>query len=444
VSPGSGGIIRDTRNNCIGSYSKRADWASNALASLPIRLNSAGEIAGFGMSSDLKSAYDFHAKSAPCNNGITVSIPANAIVGSSDSVAVSMSAIDLFSPDGMPGDYSTRMQQGTGYMESFGAFSIEMYDKDDNEYKLSEKEGHEAEVTFPTDVLLPNREKLPDSVPLLYYDEKQGEWKREGEAILDRKRNLYVAKVKHFSAINLDLEKDDPACVRVADNGSDATNPTYTVEVTIPPTGGGTPRVGTNTIQAADLCTDPGVERQFALTRLPQNTDVSIVFFNAGPIPLATYVVKTGATNAALADRTRPTCVEMPTLCGTSIIDFNTTPVGSQEVLVAGCKRPGTNDIVVSIAVNKAVAPAGLPASAQLRITVFASDTESCGENAADFITLPAPVFVHDTPGGFQVSQYVIPNSELCDTNPPVAIKVAIMNPGLVSNDAIVASTCDF
>jgi hypothetical protein len=338
------------------------------------------------------------------------------------------------------------MQQGAGFMESFGAFSIEMYDNEDNQYNLTKKEGQEAEVTFPTEVLLPNREKLPETVPLLYYDEKQGEWKREGEAVLDRKRNVYVAKVKHFSAINLDLEKVDPACVRVVDNASDATNAPYSVEVTIPPTGGGTPRTGTNAITAADLCTDPGLENQFALTRLPQNTEVSIVFFNpAGPIPLATYVVKTPATNAALADRTKPACAEMTTLCGTSIIDFDTTPVGSQEVLVAGCKRPGSNDIVVSIAVNKAVVVGGLPASAQLRITVFTSDTDSCGVDAGDFIALPTAVFVQTTLGNFEVSQYVIPNAALCDTDPAVAIKVAVMNSGtLISNDAIVATTCDF
>jgi hypothetical protein len=251
--------------------------------------------------------------------------------------------------------------------------------------------------------------------------------------------------IELLSSIDMDLEKTNPACVRVADNASDLVAPPYKVEVTIPATDGGNPRVASATVQAADLCTGEGIDRNFALSRLPQNTDVSIVFFKTpGPIPLAAYVVHTGSYNEALVDRLRPACNELSALCGTNIIDFNTTPVGSQEVLVAGCKRSGTNDILVSIAVNKSVVPTGLPTTAQLRLTVFASDIETCGEGASDFIALPTPIFVHDTPGNFQVSQYVISNSALCDTNPAIAIKVAVMNPGLVSNDAIVATTCDF
>lgn len=441
VSPLMGFVAIDANNNCLGSFSKRSDWRASPLASLPILLNGNGEVAGFGMPEELQRAYDFHALAAPCNNGISVTVPAGAIAGSTalpDSIRVSMSAFDLFSPDGMPGEYSAQVPTGTGFMESFGAFNIELYDEKDNSYNLNQKERAQAEVVFPTEVLFPDRKDFPKSVPILYYDEQYGIWKSEQEmAYYDAERKAYVGKVKHFSAINLDLEKDDPACVRILDNDTDGTNPPYIVEVTVP--GGGTPRASSRTVNTSDLCVDPGgpVDRNYGLTRLPNNTFASIVFFNAGPVPLATYVVNTGAAHTELVDPARPACSELATLCGTSIVNFNTTPVGSQTILVAGCAKNAANDLRVSVAVNLNVETGGLPAGSQLRIII--SDADNCNST----IALPAPVFTHNTAGNFQITQYDIAGSSLCG-NGTIQVEVLGSGGGLISNTALVAATCAF
>jgi len=421
-----GGLLVDTQNNCSGSFSRRADWSVSPKASLPTRVNSQGEISGYGMSEALQLAYDFHAKATPCNNGIQVTIPANSITGpgSPASISASMSVVDLFSPDGMPGDGSSE----GGLMESFGAFSIELYDDKGNNFNLNEKEGKEAEVVFPANVVIRDPKGLPESIPLLYYDEKKGKWRKEGSATLDIQRMAYVAKVKHFSAINLDLEKNNPACLRIRDvEGTSETPPNeapYDVEVTIPASvSSASPRVSRRTINPADLCTNAGFERQFALTRLPEATDVSIVFFRTpGPIPVATYVTTTGTAHPAeLSDPNRPDCTEMSTLCGTKIISLDAdNGTGGEEILLAGCKLMPSGNVVVSVAINNA---SGAGLGTAFKFTRLDGDTEVCTNN----VPIPAtPVFQHNS-GTFTVYRYEIPSGSICPGSPDV-YKISMLN----------------
>jgi hypothetical protein len=447
MSVTSGGLMMDMQNNCAGSWSKRANWSANPRASLPIVLNSQGQISGLGMSPSLQAAYDFHAKSAPCNSGISITIPPNSIkgVGSPDSVSVAMSAIDLFSPDGMPGDNTS---QG-GLMESFGAFSIEMYDKKGNAFNLDQKEGKEAEVIFPTNVVSMNQKKLPESVPLLYYDEAFGLWRSEGKALLDKKRMVYIAKVKHFSAVNLDLEKDNPACLRVldVDNASENTdiNPPYNVEVTIPPSSvSASPRVSGNTISS--LCSDPGgpVDRNFALTRLPAETEVSIVFLSSTTsVPLATYVAKSGIAHPIeLSDRTRPGCAEMQALCGTNIVPFKSDDgLGGGEILVAACKKSPT-EIIVSVAVNLGSSLTEIPPGARFRITRADGDlAPTCGTAVGEMIAVSGLTKLLDkTSTHFRVYQFAVPSSALCSSGTALSTeKITVMSgaatPTVLSNE---------
>ncbi len=353
LNPSLGGLIRDTKNNCVGSLSAQANWSTDPWKELPLRINSNGKIAGFGMSPELQSAYDYHVKSKPCNNNITVNIPPNSLTTSS-AVSVSMSAVDLFSIDGMPGDYSLSIgQQRVGFMESYGAFSLEIYDGEKN-FNLNNKEKKSAQVTFPVVRSIKEGDQLPESIPVVYYDEVNGVWKKETEARLDRKLNAYVAEVFHFSAINLDLEKTNTSCLSFIDPSEGATDAfvaPYQVEVTAPPTSpGGMPRVSSRTVNTIDFCAG----NQFALTRLPADTEVSITFF-ATTQPKGIYVFKTGAVNTVLQDPTRPGCAELG-LCGTSKpIQTNDFVQPSPEIYIAACKNIATGNLTVSIATAPSV-----------------------------------------------------------------------------------------
>ena len=354
LDPSIGGVITDTQNNCPGSLSFRANWSQEPLSGVPLILNSKGDIVSFGRPADLETAYNFHALKAECNNGISVNFTPNSI-NTSSPVTVSMSVIDLFSPDGMPGDYTARLQNGTGYMESFGAFSLDIYDAK-NKYNI--KEGQEISVSFPTikqkddnskdNLNVSNVSKtMPKEVPILYYDEKTGEWKKEGIAVLDENTQQYIAKVKHFSAINLDIEKVNPACARFQDSNTNADLP-YQIEVTVPPTSGGNPIVRTRTVSS--LCGSPN-DRQFALTRLPASKFINVVFFTSvgtNLFPKGTLVFKTPASDPALVDPSQPTCDNF-TLCG-NYFDFNMSKFTLKDIMIAGCVEQGVNAVRFSIA----------------------------------------------------------------------------------------------
>ena len=396
-NPAVGGLIRDTKNNCIGSLSAQANWASNPWKELPMRINSAGQIAGFGMSPELEQAYNFHAKSKPCNNNITVTIPANAL-NTSSSVNVAMSAIDLFSPDGMPGDYSLALNQNrVGFMESYGAFSLEIYDGEKN-FNLNKKEQKTAKVTFPVAESVKGKE-LPSSIPVVYYDEKNGVWAKETEARYNKELHAYEAQVTHFSAINLDLEKTNTSCLAFIDPSEGATDAfvaPYQVEVTAPATTpGGMPRVSSRTVNTTDLCASPA--NQFALTRLPADTEVSIAFF-ATTQPKGIYVFKTGTANSILQDPTRPACGEL-NLCGTSkaiqTMDFQQSTAPNSDFYIAGCKSSASVS-TISIALGITAGPTLALTSYRIRFLFFDGGTEVCATPSAVTGTLDTLTKVYD------------------------------------------------
>jgi hypothetical protein len=395
ITPGTGGTVTDN-GACPGSMSFKANWTQNPLAGVPIQIAADGKIAGFGMPKELNDAWLFHAKSPVCNNGITVNFPANSIAAPA-AVSVSMSAIDVFSPDGMPGDNSADFGSGLNFMESFGAFSLDIYDNE-KFYNLNREKGGEATVTFPAG-LFPSKD-IPKSVPILSYNEKSGVWEKESEAQLDSAGKMYVAKVSHFSAINFDIEKTTPSCLRFKDR-DDNFDPPYSVELTIAPTGGGLPVVNTRTINTTDLCTDANNDRQFALTRLPENTSASVVFFT-GNQPKAVYVVRTPPTNPLITDGSHPTCAELnvlsPLVCG-NFTEIDESVFSGFDIIVAAC-RDGA-DITISIASKNAINPADY----QLKIT-----QGTCGEtvtlNDAAELTLLEQTTANPPLVNFQLLKY--------------------------------------
>ncbi len=446
-NPSTGGRIRDTKNNCRGSLSARGDWTTNPMAEVPLRINSLGQIAGFGMPELLQQAYDYHAKAKPCDNGITVSIPPNALNTSAATVKVAMSSIDLFSPDGMPGDYRFVNGSRAGIMESFGAFSIEVYNEKGS-YNLKDDKSSHATVTFPIPRTGKNNPNLPKSIPIMNYNEESGEWENSGVAMLDIEKNEYVATVSHFSAVNLDMEKFETACLRFKDQLGDIVDPdfvtspppvAYRVEVTAPGVSGGVPRVSTKDIHAGNMdCSSPD-DRQFALTRLPSSTDVSVVFFNATtPQPYGVYVFRTGPTDTSLNNPTAFVCTDL-VKCGNFHV-FNTNDFATSELFIASCKNTSTGLILVSLAIGPSAAGSFNPADYEIRITRSSGASPDCFAS----YQLTSPVIVSPATSNVKLYQYQINISSLCGSGTYATEAVELYDkntpPTLVSSTSYLVS----
>lgn len=445
----TGGTARDTKTNCKGSLSSQADLSSNLKKEVPLRVNKEGKVAGFGMSATLRSAYDFHAKAAPCNSGVAVTIPANALVSAGGSVSanvnIAVSTVDLFSSDGMPGNGTVRINnEQTGFMESFGAVSVDIYDDEGTDYNLVRKDGFQASVSFPVDsTMLQKGEKIPEEVPVLTYDEMNGEWKKEGMAKLDRESMTYIAKVSHFSAINLDIEKTNPACIRFQDDAGDGIDPTYKVELTVPPTSGGAPIVRVRDVTSTDLCPSFPVERQFALTRLPGNTEVSVAFYSTDPIPVpyGLYVLNTGAPDPILVDASKPDCTEIETVCGGfSLLNFNNFT--SDEFMLAVCTT--TDSLVISLAVNQNLVPAFDITDYQINVARSLGAMPNCDQdytstNFVEKLVTTPPLTT------YQLYKYKMPLTSFCNAATGYATQIATLRDladVVVSNSAEIV-TCD-
>lgn len=158
-----------------------------------------------------------------CSPGIRLTIPAGTLeyedgnsLSGSDKVTVSVATVDLFSRNGLPGDFTfIRRSEGritqTGFLESFGAGSITVKA---NGRSLRLKSGSAATLVIPVDPNQLKRTTPPQTIPLLVFDESQGVWVHEGTATLDSVKNEYVAQVTHFSEYNADVEFNQPACVK--------------------------------------------------------------------------------------------------------------------------------------------------------------------------------------------------------------------------------------
>jgi len=232
-----------------------------------------------------------------CGPGIAVKIPPNALQTSSGgapsgSVELSLTTVDLDTPEQMPGDDGVERTGITpGWMQSYGAGSVELRDTGTSQ-QLNLKPGMRAEITIPVDrSQLAIGAPLAPTMPLLFYDETKGLWREEGTLTLDAARKNYVALVSHLSSLNTDVSYNNPSCVRVQ-----STIPTpYDLEVTIPLPGGAAPKIKKTTITDAP----PHV-----IYHLPNFTNITLVAIAPGsgatpPRSLGVFIVNTGPPQAA-------------------------------------------------------------------------------------------------------------------------------------------------
>lgn len=101
--------------------------------------------------------------------------------------------------DIMPGMLLALDQNGTKQvLETFGMLHVDLMG--DNGQKIQIADGHSAEISMKIDESQLNN--ASSSIPLWHFDEINGFWKQEGEAI--RQGNHYVGNVSHFSWWNCD------------------------------------------------------------------------------------------------------------------------------------------------------------------------------------------------------------------------------------------------
>jgi hypothetical protein len=192
-----------------------------------------------------------------------------------------------------------------------------------------------------------------------------------------------------------------------------------------------------------NFCTNFPVERQFALTGLPGNTEVSVVFFSTDPVPVpyGLYVLSTGTPDPILVDPTKPDCSEMETVCGGfSLLDFNSFT--SDEFMLAICST--ADSLVISLAVNQNMVPAFNIADYRVNIARGLGGMPDCNQDytSVDFVEKLVTTPPLTT---YQLYQYKMPLTSLCNAATGYADQFATLQDladVVVSNSAEIV-TCD-
>jgi hypothetical protein len=290
VDPTAAIVVRDVRTSCVGSAAASVDWGAHALARFPQAIDAGGTQLSGRLPAEAQRALQHANRSPLCSSGFQVSIPANALVAASgqlvrEPVQVEVSTVDLYSPDGMPGDYSVASGDGPAYMESFGAGTVAVRQGAQG-LQLSGKA--RARLEIPVDqTQIDAGAEVPETIPMLRYDPKSGQWVGIGEFKLDSGRMVYVAEVAHLSEFNADVVKTNPACLRF--NASGITG-SFQLVTTAPTSSGGFRQV-THTVAPNAAQADPNLH---AIHNLPPNQWVVLRAIRSGT-PLGTWVVETGA-----------------------------------------------------------------------------------------------------------------------------------------------------
>jgi hypothetical protein len=165
----------------------------------------------------------------------TVKIKANSIIDSAGNkvlgpVTAYSSRFDhLFDKFGrMPGDDGARNQLGQDVtLVSLGAVEVNLRGPAGEKYNIAP--GMPADLEYPVH---PSQAALATpTIPLWYYNETTGAWDEDGTATLVG--DTYYGKAKHFSAINVDLEKQNATCQKLVVDTTKLTPPFF-IRIKIP------------------------------------------------------------------------------------------------------------------------------------------------------------------------------------------------------------------
>lgn len=285
---------------CSGPPSERLDWKQFRTLAVPQYQDGRGNIRPIPKEAPRLPGIPGRDKPTPreCGRGVRLKIPANSLVDASGrapagAVDIQLSTVDLQTPDQMPGNYTVVLaDQQTRAMQSYGAGMIEI-SAGGTKYNL--RSGEKATLILPVDRgQVQSGGTLPQTIPLLTYDEARGVWLEAGSATLQTVDGApaYVGEVTHFTAYNSDLIKTDQACLAVQNQDMPST---YDLEVTIPQTGGAAPVKRLFPSVA-------GGTSEFAILNLPKDTNIVLVPIrttdpdpNKNNLPMGVFVVNTGA-----------------------------------------------------------------------------------------------------------------------------------------------------
>ncbi len=147
--------------------------------------------------------------SVTLTNGLTVSLPANAIVNAVTNaiyvgqVNVSATWMDPTSPElnmVMPGDLrGTDTAGALKILTTYGMAAVELTGIRGELLQIAP--GKKATLTIPLPASL--SASAPATIPLWYFDETNGLWKQQGMAV--KTGNSYTGEVSHFSFWNCDV-----------------------------------------------------------------------------------------------------------------------------------------------------------------------------------------------------------------------------------------------
>jgi hypothetical protein len=148
---------------------------------------------------------------------VTVVIKANSIVDAAGrpvttTVTAFSSRFDhLFdASDRMPGDTGATTSAGRDTtLTSFGAIEVNLRGPAGEKYNIAP--GMPADLKY--EVHSSQLASAPPTIALWYYNEDRGLWEEDGTATLSG--STYLGQAKHFSAINVDLQKANATCLKL-------------------------------------------------------------------------------------------------------------------------------------------------------------------------------------------------------------------------------------
>lgn len=295
-------IVLQSNPNALGEKCwtalGRVNWDGIEHLKVPLTLNGNGQWIDWSASDPLRSTLRVHEDPIPCNNNFSVFLPAQSLVDSNGrapqgDVIATIGGISLVKAEEMPGDFGVTTNRGIAQMLSFGAGQFYVSNK---ELIYHLKKGHQAKVRIPVDPLVDAADakvKLPESVPLLSFNETNGFWEPDGKLSYNKKGHWYEGVVRHFSVLNADQYKDEPAAIRVDVRPIAGTFN----KISITFNDGGSNVVRELDIPPADLLHD-----YHLIINLPPYTDVHLQALFEGPgisqIASSPVVVNTGGSEA--------------------------------------------------------------------------------------------------------------------------------------------------
>ncbi|MBY0434314.1 MAG: hypothetical protein K2U26_09410 [Cyclobacteriaceae bacterium] len=302
-----GEVIRiiDTRPEVTSPPSSTVPLG-NPLANVPFVYDASGNLIDFKMPSDLKGNYDGLNNFQQPARGAIVEIPKNGLEvnGENPIVEASIQTIDLYSPDGMPGDNTVRTSNGClGYIRSYGAVNFEISQKG-KPIKL--KKGAKARIIVPIDTIsILTKEPLPKTIPFLTYNRNSGIWEQEGTAILDKSKGYYEAWTTHFSTFNMDMTFGNAAsCYQICNSIPSGAFTDLRIEISAP-------YYHLFSINSTTPCSTSGrcgSNSSFAIVNMGPYSPVGVRLLNYSTTPpelLSTYIFVAGPS-VAVADTQCP------------------------------------------------------------------------------------------------------------------------------------------